>query len=146
VPRAADLRAGGGRASNGLDAGETRVFKAPSLRSVGLTGPYMHDGRFATLAEVVAFYDHGNPAGPALDDRLRQTASPQRLNLGAADQAALVAFLVTLNDPRLTTDVRFSDPFRPLSLARAEASVFGKTKGVGSFGFLRLFARLRTRK
>ncbi|MEO6154874.1 MAG: cytochrome c peroxidase, partial [Thermomonas sp.] len=42
--------------SNGLDAGETRLFKAPSLRSVGLTGPYMHDGRFATLAEVVDFY------------------------------------------------------------------------------------------
>ena len=58
--------------SNGLDPGETRLFKAPSLRSVGLTGPYMHDGRFATLAEVVEFYDHGIQEGPALDPRLRQ--------------------------------------------------------------------------
>ncbi len=98
--------------SNGLDAGETRLFKAPSLRSVGLTGPYMHDGRFATLAEVVDFYDHGIQEGPALDDRLRQGLEPQRLNLGAADQAALVAFLMTLTDPALTTDARFSDPFR----------------------------------
>ena len=98
--------------SNGLDAGETRLFKAPSLRSVGLTGPYMHDGRFATLAEVVDFYDHGIQDGPALDDRLRRSRRPQRLNLSAADRAALVAFLMTLNDPALTTDARFSDPFR----------------------------------
>ena len=98
--------------SNGLDAGETRLFKAPSLRSAGLTGPYMHDGRFATLAEVVAFYDRGIQDGPALDQRLRRGSGPQRLNLSAEDQAALVAFLMTLSDPVLTTDPRFSDPFR----------------------------------
>lgn len=98
--------------SNGLDAGETRVFKAPSLRSVGLTGPYMHDGRFVTLAEVVDFYDHGVQEGPALDGRLRQGRGPQRLNLSAADRAALVAFLMTLSDRALTTDARFSNPFR----------------------------------
>jgi cytochrome c peroxidase len=98
--------------SNGLDAGETRVFKAPSLRSVGLTGPYMHDGRFATLAEVVDFYDHGIQKGPALDNRLRHGRGPRRLNLSAADRAALVAFLMTLTDRALTTDARFSDPFR----------------------------------
>jgi cytochrome c peroxidase len=98
--------------SNGLDASETRLFKAPSLRSVGLTGPYMHDGRFHTLAEVVDFYDHGIQDGPALDNRLRQSGKPQRLKLGTADRAALVAFLMTLSDPALTTDPRFSDPFR----------------------------------
>jgi cytochrome c peroxidase len=92
--------------SNGLDAGETRLFKAPSLRNVGLTGPYMHDGRFATLAEVVDHYDHGIQDGPALDPRVRQGGKPQRLHLSAADRAALVAFLMT------TTDARFSDPFR----------------------------------
>lgn len=98
--------------SNGLDAGETRLFKAPSLRNVGLTGPYMHDGRFATLAEVVDFYDHGIQESPALDHRLRRGGGPQRLNLSAADRAALVAFLMTLTDRALTTDARFSDPFR----------------------------------
>ena len=98
--------------SNGLDAGETRLFKAPSLRSVGLTGPYMHDGRFANLAEVVGFYDRGIQEGPALDARLREGRRPQRLNLSAADRAALVAFLMTLTDRALTTDARFSDPFR----------------------------------
>ena len=98
--------------SNGLDAGEKRVFKAPSLRNVGLTGPYMHDGRFETLAQVVDFYDHGIQDGPALDDRLRQNGRPQRLHLDGADRAALVAFLMTLTDRKLTTDSRFSNPFR----------------------------------
>ena len=98
--------------SNGLDAGETRLFKAPSLRSVGLTGPYMHDGRFATLAEVVDFYASGVQDGPALDPRLRQRREPRRLALSTADRAALVAFLKTLDDPVLTTDPRFGDPFR----------------------------------
>lgn len=98
--------------SNGLDAGETQLFKAPSLRSAGLTGPYMHDGRFATLAEVVDFYDRGVQAGPALDPRLRQSQRPQRLNLGTEDRAALVAFLLTLNDTVLIADARFSNPFR----------------------------------
>jgi len=72
----------------------------------------MHDGRFQTLAEVVDFYDHGIQQGPALDPRLRRGGGPQRLNLSAADRAALVAFLMTLSDPLLTTDARFSDPFR----------------------------------
>ena len=98
--------------SNGLDAGERRLFKAPSLRSVGLTGPYMHDGRFATLAEVVDFYASGVRDGPALDPRLRQGTEPRRLDLRAADRAALVAFLKTLDDPVLTRDPRFGDPFR----------------------------------
>ncbi|MDB5679920.1 cytochrome c peroxidase [Sphingomonas bacterium] len=99
--------------SDGLDAGEVRLFKAPSLRNVGLMGPYMHDGRFTTLAQVVDFYDHGIQDGPALDDRLRQSGRPRRLNLSADDRAALVAFLMTLSDRVLPTDPRFGDPFRP---------------------------------
>jgi cytochrome c peroxidase len=98
--------------SNGLDPGEMRVFKAPSLRNVGLTGPYMHEGRFAALPEVIDFYDRGIHDGPALDPRLKPGGKPQRLNLSASDRAALVAFLMTLNDTALPTDPRFSDPFR----------------------------------
>jgi cytochrome c peroxidase len=98
--------------SNGLDAGERRLFKAPSLRNVGLTGPYMHDGRFDTLAQVVEFYDSGVQAGPALDPRLRRGGEPQRLGLSAEDRAALVAFLLTLTDEKFIADERFSDPFR----------------------------------
>jgi cytochrome c peroxidase len=98
--------------SNGLDAGETRLFKAPSLRNVGLTGPYMHDGRFATLAQVVDFYDGGIQAGPALDPRLRNGSEPLRLGLSAEDRAALAAFLLTLTDEKFIADERFSDPFK----------------------------------
>ena len=98
--------------SNGLDAGEARLFRAPSLRNVGLTGPYMHDGRFDTLAQVVDFYDRGIQAGPALDPRLRNGSEPLRLDLSAEDSAALVAFLLTLTDEKFIADERFSDPFK----------------------------------
>jgi cytochrome c peroxidase len=99
--------------SNGLDAGETRIFKSPSLKNVGLGGPYMHDGRFATLEEVVDFYDRGIQAGPALDQRLRDAAGqPIRLNLSPADRAALAAFLRTLDDPTFIADAKFASPFK----------------------------------
>ena len=74
---------------------------------------YMHDGRFATLEEVVAFYSDSVRAGPALDNRLRTPGgAPRRLNLGAVQKAALVAFLRTLVDSSAVRDPRFSDPFR----------------------------------
>lgn len=99
--------------SNGLDAGETTIFKSPSLKSVARAGAFMHDGRFATLEEVVEFYDSGVQNGPALDNRLRAPGGqPRRLNLSAADKAALVDFLRTLNDDALASDARFADPFR----------------------------------
>jgi cytochrome c peroxidase len=99
--------------SNGLDAGETRLFKAPSLKSIARTGPYMHDGRLATLAQVVQHYIDGVQEGPALDNRLRApNGTPQRLPLTAADKAALVAFLRTLTDNSMAIDPRFADPFR----------------------------------
>lgn len=106
---------------NGLDANETTIFKAPSLKN-DANGPYMHDGRFSTLAQVVSFYNSGIQAGPNLDPRLKANGVPIQLNLSAADQAALVAFLATLNDPTFLADPRFSSPFKPTapaSVARA---------------------------
>jgi cytochrome c peroxidase len=88
------------------------LFKPPSLRNVALTAPYMHDGRFATLEEVVDYYDHGITATPNLHPALRDAnGAPLRLNLTAEDRAALVAFLGTLTDPQLAADPRFADPF-----------------------------------
>jgi cytochrome c peroxidase len=98
--------------SNGLDAGETRIFKSSSLKNIGLSAPYMHDGRFATLEQVVEFYDNGVRLGPALDNRLRQGNGPQQLGLSASDKAALVAFMKTLDDTDLTSDLRFSNPMK----------------------------------
>ena len=105
-------------ANTGLDAtitdegaGEGR-FKAPSLRNVAVRGHFMHDGRFTTLEQVVDFYDHGVQPNPSLDLRLRgPDGRPRRLGLSVTDKAALVAFLKTLTDEQLLTDVRYSNPF-----------------------------------
>ena len=103
----------GNSRSNGLDANETRVFKSPSLKGVAVTGPYMHDGRFSTLEQVVEHYVSGVQLGPALDNKLRlPTGAPLRLQLNVADKAALVAFMRTLTDTSLVTDPKFGSPFR----------------------------------
>ena len=97
----------------GLDAGETTVFKAPSLKNVGLGGAFTHDGRFATLEQVVEHYAGGVQAGPAVDPvLLGPDGAPRKFNLSVADKAALVAFLRTLDDPVVTGDAKFSNPFR----------------------------------
>ncbi|MCB0598393.1 MAG: cytochrome-c peroxidase [Lewinellaceae bacterium] len=88
-------------------------FKIPSLRNIALTAPYMHDGRFNTLEEVVEHYNSGIQAHAKLDPKLiGPDGNPQRLNLDAMEKAALVAFLKTLTDEQLVQDPRFSDPFR----------------------------------
>lgn len=102
------------RGSNGLDLGETTIFKSPSLKNIGVTGPYMHDGRFATLEEVIDFYSTDVQPGPALDNRLTvpgPSNAPLILNLNPTEKAALVAFLRTLDDDVLNTDPKFSSPF-----------------------------------
>nr|WP_305040801.1 cytochrome c peroxidase [Erythrobacter crassostrea] len=97
--------------SNGLDAAETTVFKSPSLKSVGQSTFFMHDGRFTTLRQVVDHYSDGVQAGPALDNRLQQGGVPRRLNLTIDDREALVDFMETLTDDTLGADTRFADPF-----------------------------------
>ncbi len=99
--------------SNGLDAGETTVFKSPSLKNVALSGAFMHDGRFSSLAQVVEHYNSGVQAGPALDNRLLAPGGlPRQLGLTVADKAALVAFLGTLTDAGFVADAKFSSPFK----------------------------------
>jgi len=100
--------------SNGLDPGETVVFKSPSLKNVAIGGPFMHDGRLETLEEVVEHYSLGIRFGPALDVRLRTPNGqlPLRMNLTPAQKDALVAFMRTLTDQSLINDPKFGDPFR----------------------------------
>ncbi len=99
--------------SNGLDAGETIIFKAPSLKSAALSTHFMHDGRFASLSEVIDHYDTGIQAGPALDNRLEvpNTNTPLQLNMSDEEKNALEAFIITLSDFVIENDDRFSDPF-----------------------------------
>lgn len=72
------------------------LFATPSLRNIEITSPYMHDGRFAKLEQAVAHYAGPLHGSPTLDSKLK----PEGLDLDAKKQAALVAFLKTLTDPR----------------------------------------------
>jgi cytochrome c peroxidase len=73
-------------------------FKTPSLRNVAVTAPYMHDGRFATLEEVMDFYATGvRTDAPTLDVHMDPWVRGEVL-LSARDRADLVAFLHTLTD------------------------------------------------
>ncbi|MFY0644116.1 MAG: cytochrome-c peroxidase [Bacteroidia bacterium] len=98
--------------SNGLDGGETTIFKSPSLKNIGLGGPFMHDGSLETLEDVVEHYNSGIQDGPALDPRLKPGGVVQQLNLTSDEKAALVAFLETLTDQEINQDPKFSTPFK----------------------------------
>jgi cytochrome c peroxidase len=116
-------------------------FRIPTLLNIEFTAPYMHDGRFKTLEEVVDHYNSGIKSHPNLSWNLRDLAqfdnasqldlllqfdinhdgmisaeevsgtTAARLNLTDTEKKALVAFLKTLSDPSVYTDVRYSDPF-----------------------------------
>lgn len=117
-------------------------FRVPPLYNIEYTAPYMHDGRFKTLEEVVEHYNSGVKAHPNLswaltdfpqfagmsqtdllllfdlnhngtvDDDEIPPGTPVQLNLTTQEKQSLVAFLKTLSDPTVLTDIRFSDPFR----------------------------------
>ena len=91
------VSADAGRAVASGQAFDAGKFKTPSLRNVAVTAPYMHDGRFKTLEEVIAHYDHGVKRPAVLDPNLAKHPDTG-LGLTTAEQAALVAFLRTLTD------------------------------------------------
>jgi cytochrome c peroxidase len=89
------------------------VFKIPQLRNVALTYPYMHDGRFETLEEVVEFYSNAIQAHDNLDHRLRNPdLTPVRMKFNNEEKTALVAFLESLSDMSMVGHQKFSDPWR----------------------------------
>jgi cytochrome c peroxidase len=88
-------------------------FKTTSLRNIELTAPYMHDGRFSTLEEVVEHYNSGIQAHPTLSPALTdENGDPVRLNFTEEEKQALVAFLKTLTDESIATEEKWSDPFK----------------------------------
>lgn len=115
-------------ANNGLDAVYTDLgvgaitlssldegkFKIPFLRNIALTGPYMHDGRFESLYDVIDHYSSGIQMNNSLDFRLRDPNNfnePLKMNFTDDEKQALVAFLETLTDNTFLTAEKFGDPF-----------------------------------
>lgn len=87
-------------------------FKIPTLRNIALTAPYMHDGRFNSLEEVIDHYDQNVQPHDDLDAKFKSAdGSPRRMNLSSLEKKALTAFLHTLTDQQFVQDVRFSNPF-----------------------------------
>jgi cytochrome c peroxidase len=85
-------------------------FKAPTLRNIALTAPYMHDGSVATLAEAIDHYAHGGRAGDG-----SRTKSPLLTGFVLADDEKrdLIEFLGSLTDTAFVSDPRFADPWGP---------------------------------
>lgn len=85
-------------------------FKVNSVRNIALTAPYMHDGRFATLEEVIDFYaDSVVLSTPNLDNHMWPWTGGQ-IDLDAQERADLKAFMEALTDQRFVTNPAFSDP------------------------------------
>jgi len=84
-------------------------FKTPTLRNIEVTGPYMHDGRFETLEEVIEHYNFGGHASSTVDPLMKNIG--EGLLLSNEDKQALLAFLRTLTDEEFLTNPEFSNPF-----------------------------------
>ena len=88
-------------------------FKIPGLRNVELTAPYMHDGRFANLAEVIDFYSTGIQPHVNLDSKLKSPdGTPIKMEFNEEEKADLIAFLKTLTSTTLHSDPNFTNPFK----------------------------------
>jgi cytochrome c peroxidase len=110
-----------GRAEAGGGPAYERAFKVPTLRNVALTAPYMHNGRFKTLAEVLAFYAKGGGKGEGLelanlDDKIRV------FSLSTAEQQDLIAFLGALTDETRRPEIPARVPSGLPVVARRDVS------------------------
>ena len=83
-------------------------FKTPTLRNVELSGPYMHDGRFTTLEQVIDHYNSGGIPSATIDPFMKFTVGG--LQLSAQSKSDLIAFLKCLTDTSFITNPAFSDP------------------------------------
>ena len=98
----------GGYTNNAADYGK---FKIPSLRNLLFTAPYMHDGRFKTLEEVLDFYSEHLKASPTIDPNLSfvPNSAPR---LTKYEKKKIIAFLKTLSDSGFVTNPAYSNPFQ----------------------------------
>lgn len=105
----ADIDDFGLELTTGLQSDRGKM-KVTSLRNIELTAPYMHDGRFETLEEVVEHYNSGIQSSSTLDITLANTQQTG-LMLTEQDKADLVAFLKTFTDEVMLTKEEYANPF-----------------------------------
>lgn len=86
------------------------TFKIPSLRNIALTAPYMHDGRFQTLEQVLDFYSSGLHNSANVDSKLA-FVNRGGIRLTGLEKQKIIAFLNTLTDSAFISDPEFSNPF-----------------------------------
>ncbi|MFM7667259.1 MAG: cytochrome-c peroxidase [Bacteroidota bacterium] len=98
-----------GRAAVTNNPEDNYKFKVPTLRNIALTAPYMHDGRFATLDEVIEHYSSGIHMSPTIDP-LIEFGSQGGVQLDAQEKYLLKKFLLTLTDQNFITNPNFKDP------------------------------------
>lgn len=104
-------------------AGGAAEFKAPTLRNIALTGPYMHDGRFATLEEVIRHYEDGGGEGSNKSSLLRRfTLTPQ-------ERGDLIVFLEQLSDDQFVARGLASKPAGSVAPAIDCASATSRPQG-----------------
>lgn len=87
-----------------LDSADIGKYRTPSLRNIAYTSPYMHDGRFASLGEVVSHYKSGVQFSKTLDDKIKP-----KLELADQEVLAIIAFLKTLSDDEFVNNKKYSD-------------------------------------
>lgn len=94
-------------------------FKAPTLRNIALTAPYMHDGRFNSLAQVLDHYDQHIRISETLSPLIREASNEPfpppgevKLYLTAQEKQAILAFLQMLTDDEFISNPKFSTPFK----------------------------------
>ncbi len=85
-------------------------FKSPTLRNIELTGPYMHDGRYQTLEQVIDFYSEGLKKSDTVDPLMKSLHLGGK-HLTAQEKSDLIAFLKTLTDMSYTINPALSSPF-----------------------------------
>ena len=90
------------------DPNDNGKFRSPSLRNLAFTAPYMHDGRFETLDEVIEFYSTGLQNSPTIDP-LMKNIDQGGVQLSDNEKADLKAFLLTLSDPSFITNPDFQN-------------------------------------
>jgi cytochrome c peroxidase len=103
----------GGRFDVTNDPADRGKFRIPTLMNIAVTAPYIHDGPFNTLEEVLDHYSHGIANTPNLDPTLRDAnGSPLQMNIPQQDKEALIAFLNALTDNTMISSSMFASPFK----------------------------------